>query len=133
MIHIPDTAFQTSFSRIHDDPSLRWKRAYSYSYKDIILTLVEYNCKEYSEITAINGHPLVPCPVCFCSPQLRYNKINKKYSCVCPSSSIPDDDKEELSQIFSWFNNPIEAVCNWNISSSKEILSYNENLLKELN
>ena len=83
-------------------------------------------------------------PACECQPQLRYNKIINKWFCMCASSMIctKNDDKDELehpdiSKHFKentlneengYFDNPVDAILNWN----KSIAEFYFNECKEL-
>ena len=126
MIYIPENANKLSFTHICSDyPALLWRQTYSYKMNQHTLLFVEYNIRELSHIFSVDDNSLIRCPYCSSLPQLRFNKLNNSYSCVCLSERIPNDDGTELKLITSWSPSILLAFSKWLIEVESAILSKN--------
>ena len=106
--------------------NFRWHKCQNDVYDPFYLCLEEIRIQESTFENVIM--PVFKClePACEASPQLRYNRLIKKWFVACPSSMIctKDDDQDEL-ELFKnkkftedegFYNNPVLAILAWNNS-----------------
>ena len=104
--------------------NFRWYKYQNDVYDPFYLGLEEI-CIQKSTFENI-VMPIFKClePACEASPQLRYNRIIKKWFVTCPSSMIctKDNDQDEL-ELFKnkkftedegFYSNPVLAILAWN-------------------
>ena len=125
--------------------TFQWRRTPKYNQETQEITYIKDKDPFYLRLKEINGEEILKCSLnaCQCSPQLRYNKIINKWYCNCPSSAIctKDNDQDELDEMLflikeytkekGFYDNPIEAIINWNFSQIKTLEQINKTLLNE--